>query len=373
VTIAMEGAPGHEGQAGGRFAQKELETFAAAALGALGAPPGTAGQVATSLVLSNLVGHDSHGIIRLVQYAGWVTDGQIRPAAQPEISLRQHAIAVIDGHWGFGQSAARLAVKVVAAAASANGVGAVTIRDCNHVGRLGEYVAALAGQGLAGLSFCNAGPVVAPFGGSGRALGTNPFAWAAPGGPRGPLVVDFSTAGVAEGKLRLAAADGRPLAAGLIVDSEGRPSTNADDFYAGGALLPFGGHKGSGMSVLIELLGGLLTGMGTAPTPSYGGGNGAVMMAMQVGAFVEAGSYAAGAEQFCEQLVTAGRGAAPGPVLLPGEIEAQTKEQRLRGGIPVSPAVLAAIYEVTDRLAVTRPDPLPRGTRGTRGTRGNGQ
>jgi hydroxycarboxylate dehydrogenase B len=359
VTIATEGAPGTGGHALGRYAQQDLEAFTTAALVALGAPPGPASQVATSLVLSNLVGHDSHGFIRLVQYSGWVTDGQIRPAAEPEVSQRQHAIAVIDGHWGFGQSAARLAVDVVAEAASANGVAAVTIRDCNHVGRLGEYVAALASQGLAGLSFCNAGPVVAPFGGAGRALGTNPFAWAAPGGPRGPLVVDFSTAGVAEGKLRLAAADGRPIAEGLIVDSEGRPSTNADDFYAGGALLPFGGHKGSGMSVLIELLGGLLTGMGTAPTPSYGGGNGAVLMALQVGAFTDADSYAADAERFREQLVTAGRGAAPGPVLLPGEIEARTREQRLRDGIPVSPAVLAAIYEVTDGLGVARPGPLP--------------
>ena len=358
MTIATKGSPGHDGQAGGRFAPKDLEAFAAAALAALGAPPGPADQVAASLVLSNLVGHDSHGIIRLVQYAGWVGDGQIRPAAQPEVSQRHHAIAVIDGHWGFGQSAARLAVDVAARAATENGVAAVTIRDCNHVGRLGEYVTALADQGLVGLAFCNAGPVVAPFGGAGRALGTNPFAWAAPGGPGGPLVADFSTAAVAEGKLRLAAADGRPLAEGLIVDSAGRPSTNADDFYAGGALLPFGGHKGSGMSVLIELLGGLLTGMGTAPTPSYGGGNGAVLMAMAVGAFTAPDSYAADAEQFRQELITAGRGNAPGPVLLPGEIETRTRAERLRDGIPVSPAVLAGIYAVTDRLGVARLGPL---------------
>jgi hydroxycarboxylate dehydrogenase B len=358
VTIATEGTPNQGEKVGGRFAPQALEAFTTAALAALGAPAGPAGQVAASLVLSNLVGHDSHGVIRLVQYSAWVADGQIQPAAQPEVSQREQAIAVVDGRWGFGQSAARLAVDVVAEAAQANGVAAVTIRDCNHIGRLGEYVGDLAGQGLVGLAFCNAGPVVAPFGGAGRALGTNPFAWAAPGGPRGPLVVDFSTAGVAEGKLKLAAADGRPVAAGLIVDAEGRPTTNADDFYAGGALLPFGEHKGSGLSVMIELLGGLLTGMGTAPTPSYGGGNGAVMMAMRVGAFVDADAYAADADRFRAELVTAGRGAAPGPVLLPGEVETQTKEQRLRDGIPVSPAVLASIYEITDPLGVPRPEPL---------------
>jgi LDH2 family malate/lactate/ureidoglycolate dehydrogenase len=360
MTIATEGASSHGGQqASGRFAPPDLDTFTTAALAALGTPAGPAGQVATSLVRSNLVGHDSHGIIRLIQYAAWIADGQIQPAAQPEVSQRQGAIAVIDGHWGFGQSAARLAVDVVAETAAANGVAAVTIRACNHIGRLGEYVSDLADQGLAGLAFCNAGPVVAPFGGAGRALGTNPFAWGAPGGPGGPLVVDFSTAGVAEGKLKLAAADGRPVAEGLIVDAAGHPSTNADDFYAGGALLPFGGHKGSGLSVMIELLGGLLTGMGTAPTPSYGGGNGAVMMALRVGAFTDPGAYAADAAQFREQLVTAGRGAAAGPVLLPGEVEARTRTERLRDGVPVSPAVLAGIYAVTDPLGVPRPVPLP--------------
>jgi len=359
VTIATEGAHGNEGQAGGRFGREELEDFATAALAALGAPAATAAQVAASLVLSNLVGHDSHGVIRLVQYAGWVADGQIRPAALPAVSRRHHAIAVIDGHWGFGQAAAQLAVDVVSRGAKENGVAAAAIRDCNHVGRLGEYVTGLADENLVGLSFCNAGPVVAPFGGAGRALGTNPFAWAAPGGPDGPLVADFSTAAVAEGKLKLAATDGRPIADGLIVDSAGRPSTNPEDFYAGGALLTFGGHKGSALSILIDLLGGLLTGMGTACTPSYADGNGTVLIAMDVAAFVDAGAYADGAQQFRERLVTLGRGAAPGPVLLPGEVEARTRRERLHRGIPVSPAVLGAIYHVTDPLGVTRPGARP--------------
>jgi LDH2 family malate/lactate/ureidoglycolate dehydrogenase len=99
--------------------------------------------------------------------------------------------------------------------------------------------------------------------------------------------------------------------------------------------------------------------MGTAPTPSYQGGNGTVMIALRVGAFADTASYADGAGQFREQLVTAGRGAAPGPVLLPGEVEARTRQERLRDGIPVSPAVLASIYAVTDPLGVPRPGSLP--------------
>ena len=132
-----------------------------------------------SLVLSNLVGHDSHGIIRLVQYSEWIAHGQIRPTASPAVKRRQRGTVVIDGNWGFGQLAAQMAVDVLIAAAAENGVAAVMIGHCNHVGRLGEYVTALADHGLAGLAFCNSGSP-SRRGEAGRALGTNPFAWAAP-------------------------------------------------------------------------------------------------------------------------------------------------------------------------------------------------
>jgi LDH2 family malate/lactate/ureidoglycolate dehydrogenase len=345
-----------------RFSADELTGLAEQALTALGAPPQIASQVARSLVLSNLVGHDSHGVIRLAQYAAWITDGQIRPAATAAIVRRQHGAAVVDGGWGFGQPAAQLAASLAVELAAEHAVAAVTIRDCNHVGRLGEYVAELAQAGLMGLAFCNSGAVVAPFGGTGRALGTNPFAWAAPGGPDGPLVVDFSTAGVAEGKLRVAGAEGRDVAAGLIVDVLGQPTTHPADFFAGGALLPFGGHKGSGMSIMIELLGGLLTGMGTACTPGYAGGNGTVLLALSLGAFTEEEAYGGGAREFCARLVTAGAGPSGGQVLLPGEVESATRRERLSAGIPVGAGVLELITAITDPLGIARPVPLPTAT-----------
>ncbi|HEX4656428.1 MAG TPA: Ldh family oxidoreductase [Streptosporangiaceae bacterium] len=338
----------------------QLAEFATAALAALGAPEAVAAQVARSLVLSNLVGHDSHGVIRLVQYSEFIGAGQVRPSATAEITGTRGASGVVDGAWGFGQPAAQLATGLAIKAASTHAVAAVTIRNCNHVGRLGEYVTDLAEAGLMGMAFCNSGAVVAPFGGTGRALGTNPFAWAAPGGPGGPLVVDFSTAGVAEGKLRVAAAEGRGVAEGLIVDARGLPSARPEDFFAGGALLPFGGHKGSGMSVMIELLGGLLTGMGTACTPGYAGGNGTVLLAVDLAAFTDPGAYQAGAREFCAALVAVGAGPSGGNVLLPGEVESRTRQQRLRDGIPVSRGVLALIYRLTDRLGVERLRPRPQ-------------
>jgi LDH2 family malate/lactate/ureidoglycolate dehydrogenase len=342
----------------GRFPASELIALAERALTALGAPREIAGQVATSLVLSNLVGHDSHGVIRLAQYSAWIADGQIRPAAAAVISQRRQAAAVVEGGWGFGQPAAQLATRTAGELAREHAVAAVTIRNCNHVGRLGEYVTELAQSGLMGLAFCNSGAVVAPFGGTGRALGTNPFAWAAPGAADDPLVLDFSTAGVAEGKLRVAGAEGREVAAGLIVDSRGQPTARPEDFFAGGALLPFGGHKGSGLSIMIELLGGLLTGMGTAPTPGYAGGNGTVLLAVSIAAFTGEQVYREEAAAFCTQLVEAGAGPTGGSVLLPGELESRTRQERLEQGIPVGPGVLDLIYTITDPLGVPRPEQI---------------
>jgi LDH2 family malate/lactate/ureidoglycolate dehydrogenase len=341
------------------YPAEQLAKYATAALAAVGVPDPIAAQVAGSLVRSNLVGHDSHGIIRLVQYAEFIDAGQIRPSAAAEIAGTRGGSGVVDGGWGFGQPAAQLATALAIKAASTHAVAVVTIHNCNHIGRLGEYVTDLAEAGLMGMAFCNSGAVVAPFGGTGRALGTNPFAWAAPGGPYGPLVLDFSTAGVAEGKLRVAAAEGRDVGAGLIVDAQGLPSERPEDFFAGGALLPFGGHKGSGMSVMIELLGGLLTGMGTAPTPGYAGGNGTVLLAVDLAAFTDPAAYQAGAREFCATLVAAGAGPSGGSVLLPGEVESRTRERRLRDGIPVSPGVLALTCKLTDRLGVERPQPQP--------------
>jgi uncharacterized oxidoreductase len=328
------------------FAAPELRRFATEALLSRGAPADIAGDVAASLVLSNLVGHDSHGVIRLIQYEGWLQTGQIRPAARPAIRRRTGVTAVVDGGWGFGQTAARFATQLAADAAHEHGMAAVAISECNHVGRLGEYVASLAESGLVGLAWCNSGPVVAPFSSVRRMLGTNPFAWSAPGGPAGPLVLDFSTAGVAEGKLRIAFAAGETVGPGLIVDAEGRPTIEPADFFAGGALLPFGGHKGSGMAVLIELLGGLLTGMGVAFAPDYAGGNGTVILALDVAAFADPIEFAAGAADF--------RKAFEQQVLLPGQVEAQTRLRREREGIPVGAEVLRQIYEITDPAGIER-------------------
>jgi LDH2 family malate/lactate/ureidoglycolate dehydrogenase len=334
-----------------RFSEEELVRTATDVLHGLGAPAGTAHLVATSLALSNLVGHDSHGIVRLLQYSEWLRNGQIHPAEEPTVSSARGAVATVDGGWGFGQPAAQMATKLAIELASTHAVSAVAISACNHVGRLGEYMSTIAAAGQMGMAFCNSGPVVAPFGGGGRVMGTNPFAWSAPR-RGGSIVVDFATAKVAEGKLRIALAEGQKVPPGCIVDSAGNPSTEPADFYAGGALLPVGEDKGSGMSMLIELTAGLVSGMGTSCDPGYLGGNGTLIMALDIPAFVSIDHYLDQADTFCREAKRIGGGPQGVDILLPGEPEARTLEQRRAAGVVVQEAIRRQITALADELGL---------------------
>jgi LDH2 family malate/lactate/ureidoglycolate dehydrogenase len=188
----------------------DLRRLAADLLEGVGARPADAAYVADSLIEANLTGHDSHGVIRLLHYCEWCGLGSIDPTAQPKVVSRRGATAVVDGGWGWGMVAMRLAVETVIELATASGIGAVAVRRSNHIGRVAPYVARIADAGMVGLAVTNANAAVAPFGGRSRLFGTNPIAWGVPRGDgQPPLVHDIATAVVAEGKLRVARAKGR--------------------------------------------------------------------------------------------------------------------------------------------------------------------
>jgi LDH2 family malate/lactate/ureidoglycolate dehydrogenase len=330
---------GAESPAGDIHSAEELRSLASAVLAAAGTPPATVATVAESLVEADLRGHGSHGVRRLIPYVEWVRAGQIEPGALPEVARRHGAIAIVDGRHGFGQLAGRLAASEAAGLARRHGIAAVTIQRCSHIGRLGEYVEAPAHEGLAALAFCNSDPTVAPFGGRERRLGTNPLAWAVPRGEQAPpVVMDWATSAVAEGKLAVALARGERVSERVLVDAAGEPSRDPADFYAGGALLPFGAHKGSGLSVMIELVGGALSGAGVSTLEGHGLGNGVVLIALDVAAFVPREDFEAQTAEFCAELARTAPATGFEEVLVPGEIELRTREQRLREGVPVPAA-----------------------------------
>ncbi len=276
--------------------------------------------VSESLVLAQESGHTSHGVMRLNEYVDFVKRGQIITSAVPQLFSERGAILNIDGQWGWGQIACKLAVNLVAEKALNFGIACAAINSCNHIGRLGEYVEMLSKKSLVALMFCNTGPSVAAHGGKVRLFGTNPFAAAIPS-IDGDIVIDFATAGTAEGKLRVAHANGDQVPKGLVITKDGEPTTDPGAFYDGGALLPFGGHKGYCLSLLIELLGGALSGIHPAMNNSYDHGNGTILIAMNPDFFVGTSQFSEDISESKRRIKDSPTVHAHSPVLLPGELE----------------------------------------------------
>lgn len=304
--------------------------------------------VATSLVDAQAAGHSSHGILRLVEYANAVEKGQVTPTAQPKIISDRGAVLTLDGQWGWGQIACKQAVELVAEKANKFGIGTVVIKSCNHIGRLGEYVEMLSQKSLVSIMWCNGGPNVAAYGGKTRLFGTNPFAAGIPTGDEN-IVIDFATASSAEGKIRAANVNGLHVPEGLIVKADGSPTTEPADFYAGGAILPFGGHKGYCLNLLIELLGGALSGAHPSMNDSYGNGNGTVLIAMDPEFFIGTDQFLQDVNQATGVIKNAPPADPSKPILLPGEVEEQERAKNA-DGIVISAAIWGSILELENRL-----------------------
>ncbi len=335
------------------FTPSQLIICATRILTAAHVPPDVAQQVAGSLVRANLAGHDSHGVIRLLQYVRAVEKGEIDPAATIEVVRESATTALLDAHWAFGQVAARQAMELAIAKAEAHDLAAVGLRNSAHIGRLGEYALLAAERGLIGFLTCNASQFVAPYGGLDRVFGTNPFAYAFPTGGQ-PLLVDFATTPAAEGKLRVAMAKGQPIPEGWILDRNRQPTTNPADFYDGGVILPLGGYKGYGLLMVADLLGGALTGHGCTALPEHTTGNGVFLMAIRIEAFCSLADMTGTADRLFALVKSGTRAPSCEEILIPGEPEFRAQAQRERDGIEL-PAdtwhglvALAAEYGVSE-------------------------
>ena len=239
------------------------------------APKVTADLVGQSLVSANLAGHDSHGVIRIMQYLRQIDEDEIRPRATPEVERETPVMSLFNGHRCFGQLAAKVAIENGIDKARGNAVAAVGLKQSGHVGRLGEWVELAAGAGLIALAYANggrSGGLVAPFGGAERRMGTNPIAVAIPLQDRPALLLDFATSAVAEGKVRVALNSGKPIPEGWVLDRQGRQTRDPADLYNDGMLLPAAGHKGYSLALLADFLGGILTGSGGTEPARHGPG-----------------------------------------------------------------------------------------------------
>jgi LDH2 family malate/lactate/ureidoglycolate dehydrogenase len=350
-----------------------LRPFSQAVIRRMGAGDDIAEEVGDHLVGANLAGHDSHGVLRLTQYVEAMDRGNLAPGARGAPVKESPSLCLFDAQRGFGQWSGRRALEWCLDAAEGTGIAAASVRHSMHAGRLGHYAEVAAGRGLVGLVCLGlAGPgagIVAPFGGAGRFLSTNPWAIGVPATGRTPLVVDFATAQLAEGKVRVARFRGKQLPEGVLFDAAGAPSTEPQDLYDGGALTTVGGaltgHKGYGLSLAAAVLGGLAMIDDEAPTPSGAMSGPPPAEPWMAGFFLVVldPEWFGGAERYAQQVTEVLEAAGQVPaaagteqVLVPGEPEAAARAARERDGISLPEPVWTQLRELGDRFQVPMPD-----------------
>jgi hydroxycarboxylate dehydrogenase B len=350
-----------------------LQDFIAEIFVSAGCSADEAGQIGHHLISANLTGHDSHGVIRVPRYVQWLHEGKVLAGRTLTVVVESATHAVVDGNLGFGQTIGPLAVDLGIGKARAAGLAVVTLRNSGHIGRIGGWAERAAEAGLVSIHFVNVGmgEIVASFGGVDRRFGTNPFCIGVPQPDAPPLLLDFATSIVAEGKVLVASNGGKPVPHGALIGPDGALSSDPRTLYGPientsvrdpgngeGALRAFGEHKGSGIAFMCEILAGCFAGSPTAgPIPGAKRGgivNGMLSIYLDPQHFGAAG-FAETARSFAEY-VKASRPATPGgEVLVPGDAESRTRQARLRDGVPLQVETWAAIQATGAKLGLSPP------------------
>ena len=348
------------------FTHERLHVITSTIFEAAGVPTDEAVLVADSLVDGNLCGHDSHGAVRIPQYITFMNDGKIVSGAPLIVVNETDATALLDGGWGFGQVQARRMGDIAVSKATAAGVATVSLYNCNHVGRLGEYLERIARLGFMVIGVVNnhgTGHITAPYGGWQPRLSTNPIAFAAPVAGGDPIVLDITTSVTAEGKIRVRKNKGEKVPEGWIMDNKGQFTTNAADLYTEprGAVMPFGAevaYKGFGLSMMVDILaGGLGAGGCSRPGPTRLGNQFTVVV-------IDPARFS-GRDHFTQQtaeLVAHCKSSKLrdgfDEILVPGEPEARCRKQRLEAGIDIDDETWRQICDAARSVGATF-DELP--------------
>lgn len=337
----------------------ELRRIGAELLIGAGASNEEATIVASHCVGANLAGHDSHGIIQIPTYINRITIGHIVPGAPVEVVRDTSTTTVLDGNWGFGYTVSEYAMRTTIDKARESNVAATTVYRQGHVGRVADYPLMAAKAGMIGMMTADSGRAaksVVPFGGREPRLGTNPICIAMPSDLEGPLFVDMATSAVAAGKVNLAVVRGDAIPEGWIIDSNGNATTDPTQLGAGGAILPLGGaegHKGYGLSAMVEVFSGILTGLGFGHDPSGRHNDGCFMAAFKVDAFRPLAEFKQEIGSFVDYLRSSETAEGHERIYYPGELEYLTEKRRLREGIIIEDSTWGKLGELAEEYGVT--------------------
>lgn len=341
-----------------------LRTQVARILAAAGSAPPEAEQVAANLVLANLSGHDSHGVGMLPRYVYAVAEGGLVPNASVKINLDAGAMLALDGQHGYGQIVGVQAMELGIARAKQHGSCILSLASAHHLGRIGHFAEMAVAQGLVAMHFVNvlSRPVVAPWGGSDGRFGTNPCCIGVPLAGAEPFILDFATSRVAQGKMRVAYYKRERVPPGHLIDEHGAPTDDPGVVVVPqsnglfGALMTFGEHKGYGMAVACELLGGALTGGGTWHRPADTARtvlNGMLVVLIDPAKLGTQASFEQEAKAFIDWLRQSPPGAGCDAVQIAGEPERKARATREREGIWLDDATWNEIVEAGRKVGVT--------------------
>src|SRR4030088_960663 len=340
---------------------ERLEEIGRALFEAAGTPAEEAALVIRHVVNANLAGHDSHGVIQIPTYIERIKVGHIVPGAPWKIVQESPTTTVVDGHWGFGYVVNERAMRLTIEKAEKSNVAAATVFRQGHIGRLSSYTQMAARAGMIGLITADSGrspKAVAPFGGREARLGTNPISMAIPSDLDAPLYLDMATSAAAAGKIALAVARNERVPDGWVIGSDGKPTNDPSQLRRGGALLPLGGpeggYKGTGLAVMVEILCGLLTGLGFGVEPTGRHNDGCFMAVFKVDAFRPLAEFKKEVGEFVKYLKETPPSEGSSGVLYPGEIEHRRQQDRSKNGIEVEDSTWTRIKIIADEYGLAR-------------------
>ena len=316
--------------------------------------------VADNLVEAELLGYDTHGVVRLPRYVREIQQGEINLSAEVRVTQDFPASLLIDGDWGFGQVIANTTVDLLVERAGQQGVASAGVFHSNDVARLGAYTTRIAEHGMLGLMTVNDGggsPHVAPWGGIAPLFSTNPLSFAAPRAGSPPLCIDMSTSICAASQILLALKAGESVPPGLVLDAAGQPSTHPGDLFASppGSLLPVGaplaGHKGFALSLIVDILSGALTGAGCSGA-DVRETQGLYFHVIHIDVFVGRDVFMRRLEELVELIQSNPRAEGVEEIRIPGERASLKRAERQQEGITLIPAVWEELQTVAETLGV---------------------
>lgn len=344
-----------------KLSAKELTTVARSILSHAGATARDADRVATRLVDANLTGHDSHGVGMIPAYVQGILAGELIPDAAAEVVQDKGPFLLVEGHQGFGHIIAEQAMTLAIARAKTSHFAVLSLRRSFHLGRLGDWGAMAAAEGFICIIYANvqsSRPIVAPFGGSDARFVTNPYCTAIPATRKHPMfLLDMATSTIAMGKARVAELSGKQVPEGCVIDAAGNPTTDPSVMFNDpmGALTTFGQHKGFGLALLGDILGGSFSGGGAyLPEREVEGQILNNMMAILIdpNVFGNAEAFGIDVDNYTDWVKSSPPAPGFDAVMLPGDPERQSAKARNAAGIHLDAGTTAQLIEAARSVKV---------------------